>query len=43
MDDGTIDYLGRFGVVYTDTHCYEDREERRRKCREDRRITATDL
>lgn len=43
MDDGTIDYLGRFGVEYTDTHCYEDREERRRKCREDRRITATDL
>ncbi len=43
MDDGTIDYLGRFGVEYTDTHCYEDRKERRRKCREDRRITATDL
>ena len=43
MDDGSIDYLARFGVEYTDTHCYEDREERRRKCREDRRITATDL
>ena len=43
MDDGSIDYLARFGVEYTDTHCYEDREERRRKCRVDRRITATDL
>jgi peptidoglycan/LPS O-acetylase OafA/YrhL len=43
MDDGSIDYLARFGVVYTDTHCYEDRAERRRRCREDRRITATDL
>lgn len=43
MDDGSIDYLTRFGVEYTDIHCYEDREERRRNCRVDRRITATDL
>lgn len=43
MDDGSIDYLTRFGVEYTDIHCYQDREERRRNCRVDRRITATDL
>lgn len=43
MDDGSIDYLSRFGVEYTDIHCYQDHEDRRRNCRVDRRITATDL
>jgi len=43
MDDGSIDYLTRFGVEYTDIHCYQDHEDRRRNCRVDRRITATDL
>lgn len=43
MDDGSIDYLTRFGVEYTDIHCYQDAEDRHQNCRVDRRITRTDL